>query len=262
MDLPAQIRSALHSQGLPPPSVAWIRTAMPNRNPLPPLPALVATVKTRFLAADLTNRALFDSSSPAFPPNSSNPEVREVKLTWDIPVQVLDIENLSKSKWEQVEELEAIARGEQTRGREIIRLPTGDEEDELGVDGQPTQSAVNGAERPGLQSRGGSAASVAAAAASAASKTSTHRLVLQDRKGQKLYGLELKRIDKIGIGTLNIGEKIMLKRGAILARGTLLLDPGTCTILGGKVEAWQKDWVEGRLARLREAVGADGPNAR
>ncbi|KAI0534197.1 RecQ mediated genome instability protein Rmi1 [Xylaria digitata] len=259
MDWPAQIRSGLQSQGLPPPSIAWIQTAMPNRTPLPPLPALIATVKTRFLAADLTNPALFDSPSPAFPSNASNPEIKEVKLTWDIPVQVLDIENLSKSKWEQVEELEAIARGEQTRGREVIRLPTGNEEDEFAVDSQPTQS-INGAERPGFQGRGGSAAS--ANTANAATKTSTHRLVLQDCKGQKVYGLELKRIDKISIGSLSIGEKIILKRGAILARGTLLLDAMTCTILGGKVEAWQKDWVEGRLARLREAVGADNRNAR
>ncbi|KAI3325691.1 hypothetical protein HD806DRAFT_521208 [Xylariaceae sp. AK1471] len=258
MDLPAQIRSGLQNQGLPPPSLAWIHTAMPSRNPLPPVPALVATVKTRLLAADLTTPALFDSPSPAFPPNSSSPEVREVKLTRDTPVQVLDIENLSKSKWEQVEELEAIARGEQTRGREIIRLPTGNEEDEYAVDGQTIQSTANGAERPGLQGRGGLAAS--ANTTNTVSKASTHRLVLQDCKGQKLYGLELKRIDRIGIGTLNIGEKIILKRGTIVARGTLLLEPTTCTILGGKIEAWQKAWVEGRLARLREDVGADGRN--
>ncbi|KAI1166065.1 hypothetical protein F5B18DRAFT_119718 [Nemania serpens] len=264
MDLPAQIRSGLQNQGLPPPSVAWIRTAMPNRNPLPPLPALLATVKTRFLAADLTNPVLFDAPSPAFPPNSSNPEVREMKLTWDIPVQVLDIENLSTSKWNQVEEIEAIVRGEQTRGRKIIRLPTADEEGELAVDDQGTQATMNGVERPGAQGRGGSVASPAAVAALAVSKastSSTHRLVLQDCKGQKLYGLELKRIDRIGIGTLNIGEKILLKRGAVLARGTLLLEPASCTILGGKIEAWQKEWVESRLARLREAVGADSRNA-
>lgn len=229
---------------------------MPNRNPLPPLPALIATVKTRFLAADLTNPALFDSPSPAFPPNASNLEVKEFKLPRDTPVQVLDIENLSKSKWEQVEELEAISRGEQTRGREIIRLPTGNDEDEFSVDGQATQSMANGAERPVLRS--GPAAS--ANLANAAPKNSTHRLVLQDCKGQRLYGLELRRTDRIGIGTLNIGEKMMLKRGTILARGTLLLDPATCAILGGKIEAWQKDWVEGRLARLREAAGADSPN--
>ncbi|KAI1744914.1 hypothetical protein F4680DRAFT_403681 [Xylaria scruposa] len=259
MDLPAQIRSGLQNQGLPRPSISWIKTAMPNRNPLPPLPALIATVKTRFLAADLTHPALFDSPSPAFPPNASNPEVKEVKLTWDIPVQVLDIENLSRSKWDQVEELEAIARGEQTKGRKVIRLPTGDEEDEFAVDGQTTQQTANSTDRPGMQGRG---PAPSATVATAATKTSTHRLVLQDCKGQKLYGLELKRIDKIGIGTLNIGEKIILKRGAILARGTLLLDPTTCVILGGKIEAWQKEWVEGRLARLREAVGADNRNTR
>lgn len=261
MDLPSQIRSGLQNQGIPPPSLSWIRTAMPNRNPLPPLPALIATVKTRLLVADLTNPVLFDLPPPAFPPNSSNLDVKEIQLPRDILVQVLDIENLTKSKWEQVEELEAIARGEQTRGREIIRLPTGNEEDDDAVDGQATQFPVNGSDRSGLQGRGGPAAAAGNANTStAASKSSTHRLVLQDCKGQKLYGLELKRIDKIGIGTLNIGEKFILKRGAIIARGTLLLEPTTCTILGGKVEAWQKSWVEGRLDRLRKDVGADSRN--
>ncbi|GAW26615.1 putative mediated genome instability protein rmi1 [Rosellinia necatrix] len=259
MDLPEQIRSGFQSQGLPLPSVAWIQTAMPNRSPLPPLPALIATVKTRFLAADLTNPALFDSPSPAFPPNSGSPEVKEVKLVYDVPVQVLDIENLSKSKWEQAEELEAIARGEQSKGRQIIRLPTGDEADEFSVDGQPAQSTASAVDRPGLR---GNAAAPSGAAANVASKAATHRLLLQDCRGQQRYGLELKRIDKIGIGTLNIGEKIILKKGAILARGTVLLDPTTCTIIGGKVEMWQKDWVEGRLARLREALGAGSRNAR
>ncbi|KAI1819916.1 hypothetical protein F4861DRAFT_97961 [Xylaria intraflava] len=260
MDLTAQISSGLRSQGLPPPSSAWIRAALPNRNPLPPLQALVATVKTRFLATDLTNPALFSSPPPAFPPNLSSPEVQEVKLNNDVLVQVLDIDNLSKSKWDQVEELETIARGEQTRGREIIRLTTGNEDEEDGVDGQATQAADNNAERLGPQGRGGSAAS--ANTANAATKSSTHRLVLQDCKGQKVHGLELKRIDRIGTGTLNIGEKIILKRGTTVARGALLLEPTTCTILGGKVEAWQKFWVESRLSRLREAVGADNRNPR
>jgi RecQ-mediated genome instability protein 1 len=225
---------------------------------LPPLPALIATVKTRLLAADFTTPALFDLPSPAFPPNSSNPEVKETKLIRDIPVQVLDIENLSKSKWEQVEELEAIARGEQTRGREIIRLPTSNEEDEYAVDGLATPYTANGSERPGLQGRGGLTTSTNTN--NTVSKASTHRLVLQDCKGQKLYGLELNRIDRISIGSLNIGEKIILRRGTMVARGTLLLEPATCTILGGKVEAWQKSWVEGRLARLREDLVADSHN--
>ncbi|KAI0836011.1 hypothetical protein F5Y06DRAFT_275007 [Hypoxylon sp. FL0890] len=246
-DLAAQIRASLQSQGLPTPSLAWIQSAMPNRNPLPPLPALVATIKTRLLAADLTKPALLELPAPSFPPNLGNPEVQERELDRDIPVQVLDIDNLSKSKWEQVEELEAIARGEQTRGREIIRLPTGNDEEDDGVvsESTPATTGRNAAINANI------------ANAAATSKYATHRLVLQDCKGQKIHGLELRRIERIGIGTLNIGEKMMLKSGTKVARGVVLLEPTTCVILGGKVEAWQKTWVDGRLARLKEAVGAD-----
>ncbi|KAI0397594.1 hypothetical protein F5Y17DRAFT_454991 [Xylariaceae sp. FL0594] len=252
MDVPAQIRLGFQNQGLPLPSLTWIKSALPNRNPLPPLPALTATVRARFLAADLQTSGLFDSPPPAFPPNLSNVREKEVRLARDVPVQVLDIENLSKSKWEQVEELEAIARGEQTRGREVIRLPTASEEGEDAVDGQPVPSNGTAFERSG---RGGPTAP--ANSTNASSKTSTHRLILQDCKGQKIYGLELVRMSKIDIGTLNIGEKILLKRGTIVARGTILLEPTNCVILGGKVESWHKAWVENRLMRLREAVGAD-----
>ena len=89
------------------------------------------------------------------------------------------------------------------------------------------------------------------------SRNATHRLVLQDAGGQKVFALELRRVDRIGIGTTNIGEKILLKKGTVLARGTVMLDPATCTILGGKIDVWQRAWVEGRLARLRAATVVD-----
>ncbi|KAI1332455.1 hypothetical protein F5Y16DRAFT_178277 [Xylariaceae sp. FL0255] len=245
MDVNAQIRTGLQNQGLPPPSLAWIQTALPSRSPLPPLPALVATVKTRLLAADLTNPVIFDSQTSSFPPNLSNPTVKEVTLPRDTLVQVLDIDNLTKSKWEQVEELEAISRGEQTKGREIIRLPTANEEEEEDPSYNQTQPIASSTAKNSLVTT------------NSAPRSSTHRLVLQDCKGQKVYGLELKRIDKIGIGTLNIGEKLLVKRGAVVARGTVLLEPANCTVMGGKVEAWQKAWFENRLTRLRIVVGAD-----
>ncbi|KAI1804464.1 hypothetical protein F4811DRAFT_520014 [Daldinia bambusicola] len=250
-ELQAQIRATLQTQGLPVPSLTWIQSALPNRNPLPPLPVLVATIKARLLAADLTTPGLFDSPSPALPSNLGNPEVKEAKLSRDFPVQVLDIENLSKSKWDQVEELEAIARGEQTRGREIIRLPTGggNEDDEDG--GSAVGQSVSGATGRNAAGNANTANSAAAA------RNATHRLVLQDCKGQKVHGLELKRIDRIGIGSLNIGEKMILKRGTTVARGVVLLEPATCAVLGGKVDAWHRAWTEGRLARLKESVSAD-----
>lgn len=88
-------------------------------------------------------------------------------------------------------------------------------------------------------------------------RNATHRLVLQDFKGTKIYALELRRVDKIGIGSTTIGEKIVLKKGTVVARGTVLLEPDKCVMLGGKVDAWQKAWIEGRMARLKEAVEAE-----
>lgn len=244
MDLAVQIRSGLQRQGLPTPTLEWVQSVLPNRNPMPPLQALIATVKARMMVADITNGTVLEVSAPALPPNLSNMEVVETKLGRDVLVQVLDIDNLTKSKWEQVEELEAIARGEQTRGREMIRLPAaGDDDDEVSYSSASTQALSSA---PG-GTRG-------ANGASATPKNSTHRLVLQDCKGQKVHGLELHRIERIGIGTMNIGEKILLKKGATVARGMVLLEPNNCTILGGKVEAWQKAWIDSRLARLKEAI--------
>lgn len=248
MDLPSQVRSNLQGQGLPPPTLAWIQSVLPNRDRMPPLPALAATAKARLMATDITTAGVLDASAAILPPNITNQEAKETRLTRDILVQVLDIDNLSKSKWEQVEELEAIARGEQTRGREIIRLPAAGEEDDEGAYGS---TAATQAISTGPNLRGGPPGS------GAVPKNSTHRLVLQDCRGQKVYGLELKRIERIGVGVMNIGEKILLRKGAVVARGIVMLDPTLCTILGGKVEAWQKAWIDGRLARLREAVGAD-----
>jgi RecQ-mediated genome instability protein 1 len=209
------------------------------------MPAITATVKARLMAADIASSSVFDTTATSFPANITNPQTKEVRLQGDVLVQVLDIENLSRSKWEQVEELEAVARGEQTRGREIIRLPTGDQQDEeSGTGMEATQPLPSG--RPS----GGQASA-------AAPRNSTHRVVLQDHKGTIVYGLELVRIEKIGIGTMNIGEKILLKKGAVVARGVVLLEPSTCAILGGKIEAWQKAWKDGQLVRLKESIASE-----
>ncbi|KAI0475351.1 hypothetical protein GGR56DRAFT_675491 [Xylariaceae sp. FL0804] len=275
MDLTAQIRSALQSQGLPVPSAAWVQGALPTRTPLPPLPALVATVRARLLAADLTAPSLgfaleLDdprAGAPAvLPPRLADPQVREARLARDVPVQVLDVEDLSRSRWEQVEELEAVARGERTRGREMVRLlPVGhrgddgdSDDDDDDYDGNPATSTITtqppsvGGQRPGQPPT-----------SSAAGAATTHRLVLQDCRGQRVHGLELRRVDRVGVGSLHVGEKLLLRRGAVVARGVVLLEPQTCTVLGGRVEAWQRAWSDGRLERLRAAAvgGAAGADA-
>lgn len=95
------------------------------------------------------------------------------------------------------------------------------------------------------------------AAAGSGNDRATHRLVLQDARGQKIYGLELKKVDRIGIGKTNIGEKMLVKSGAAVSRGVIMLEPQKCVVLGGKVDVWHKAWVEGRIARLKAATAAD-----
>ncbi|PNP56533.1 hypothetical protein THARTR1_03229 [Trichoderma harzianum] len=240
MDLIPQLRRAILAQSLPPPSQTLL-TTLTSRSPPPPIPSLLATAKARLLASDLTNTSgtVVDSSMPVFPPNVDSATVQESTIPQNTHVQVLDIENLSLSRWEQVEELEAIERGERTRGRQVIRVT--DEEN-----GEADGSSSAG-QTQASRAAGGTAASGGANA--------VHRLVLQDGRGKKVFAVELKRISGIGIGKTHIGEKILLRAGAVVARGTVLLTPETCTLLGGKIDAWHEAWMEGRLARLRESVG-------
>lgn len=241
-----QLCITVSTQGFPKPTESWAISLIQSRNPPPPFPALVATAKSRLLASDWTTAGLLDRSNLGFPANIANPNIPEVILLHDIFAQVLDIENLSKSRWEQVEELEAIERGEQTRGREVIRLPTSNED---GGNGDDTGSTSTTQAIGATQTRSNQTAT-------SATKNYTHRLVLQDCSGQEVYGIELRRSERIGIGTTSIGEKVLVKAGTIVTRGVLWLEPAKCQFLGGKVEVWQKDWLEKRLARLREAANS------
>ncbi|KAK4032907.1 hypothetical protein C8A01DRAFT_20083 [Parachaetomium inaequale] len=255
MDIPHQLHTSLSTTTTPLPSLPWLTSLTTSRHPPPPLASLLATARTRLLCSDLTTPNLLDpqyAATHTLPPHlqQTHAATRETKLAQDVVVQVLDIEDISRSTWEQVEELEAVARGEGTRGREVVRLPTstnngnGAGEDGEGGVGEGTQDPGQGQAQQ-QQSGGGS------------SKNSTHKLVVQDCKGQKVHAIELKRVERLAVGKTFIGEKILLRAGTVVARGAVLLDPALCVVLGGKVEAWHRAWVDGRLARLREAAGAE-----
>jgi len=164
--------------------------------------------------------------------------VKERVLGHDIPVQVIDVEDIGRSKWDQVEQLEAERKGELMKGREVIRV-------------LPTPDAENG-----------STASTQAIGTPAGSNAWVSRgpfkVLLQDMKGQKVYGFELKRVEKLGYPPgMSLGCKVMLKKGCKVARGMVLLEPSCVVVLGGKIEALDKAWREGREERLREAVTKD-----
>lgn len=130
---------------------------------------------------------------------------------------------MSRSRWEQIEAIEALERGEGTKGREIIRVPPPEED----AEGSAT-----------LNKSGG-----------------PHKVLLQDTQGTKAYGIELKGVEGLGLG-MSIGCKMVLKN-VILARGVLLLEPSTTTILGGKIEALHKAWKNDRKAELKAAIEAN-----
>ena len=143
-------------------------------------------------------------------------------------MQVLAVEDMSKSRWEQIEAIEALERGEGTKGREIIRVAAAEDE---------------GGAEAAVQTGGG-----------------PHKLLLQDAAGRRVYGIELKGLEGVGLG-MSIGCKVVLKN-VLVARGVVLLEPATVTVLGGKIEELHKVWKEGRKAELKAAIEANEHEAR
>ena len=129
---------------------------------------------------------------------------------------------MSKSRWEQIEAIEALERGEGTKGREIIRVAPADENEHNDEN----------------RNRGGG----------------PHKLLLQDAKGDRIFGIELRNVEGVGLG-MSIGAKLVL-RSATVARGVVLLEPATTTMLGGKIEELHKAWNENRKTDLRAAIEA------
>ena len=153
-----------------------------------------------------------------------------------VVVQLLGIEDMGKSRWEQVEAIEALERGEGTKGREIIRVAA------------TTTTATEGDDDDGsgaVVGKGGGG---------------PHKLLLQDARGTGVYGIELRDIKGVGLG-MSIGCKMVLKNVPV-ARGVLLMEPANTTILGGKIEALHRAWKENRKAELKAAIEANERTAR
>ena len=155
-----------------------------------------------------------------------DPNVRERRLRGPVAVQVLGVEDMGRSRWEQVEAMEAVERGEGTKGREIIRVAPGETGDD-----------------------GGERKTVGAA-------VGPHKLLVQDARGMRVYAIELVRVAGVGVG-MSIGCKIVL-RDVVVARGVVLLEPMSTSLLGGKIEGLHRAWRENRKAELKAAIRGAG----
>lgn len=223
-ELAIALTNYLASKDLPP-KQEWMQTFIPTVRSTTPILALQKTALFRLLSADITT-AVKSSPSTTFSPGIADPGIKDQRLPGPVVVQVLDVEDIGRSRWSQVEALEAQERGETTKGREVVRvLP------EEGTAGPDAPQA------PGGQSK----------------SAGPHKLLLQDAKGTKAYALELKNVQGLDVG-MSIGTKLVL-RDVSVARGVVMLEPRCVEVLGGKVDAWDRKWREERKKVLKEKAG-------
>ncbi|KAI4161058.1 MAG: hypothetical protein LQ342_005221 [Letrouitia transgressa] len=203
------------------PTEEWLSTFMATQKSTTPVSALVQTALFRLLASDIQTSLTVDVYT-CFPVDLHDPNIKERRLQGPIVVQLLGFEDMSKSRWEQIEAIEALERGEGTKGREIIRVTATEEDNESG-------SATSKGAGP-------------------------HKLLLQDAQGTRAYAIELQAVQGVGVA-INIGCKFVLKNITI-ARGVFLLTPASTTMLGGKIEALHETWKTNRKAELKVAIEA------
>ncbi|EPS26931.1 hypothetical protein POX_g08771 [Penicillium oxalicum] len=223
-------------------SLTWLNSFLASSPRNVPVSALSKTALFRVLASDIRESLATDATS-AFPVDISDPAVQERRLMSSTPVQVLDIEDIGSSLWSQVEAIERVERGEAIRGREIIRTVNVEGAGEERENGSTTSTTT-----AGNSSNIGS------------SGYGPHRLILQDVNGTKVAAIEVQRIEGISLEKLPIGAKLLLCNVDV-ARGMILLDPRSCTILGGKIDSLDKPWREGRKARLLQRIDSMGNNS-
>ncbi|KAH7369704.1 hypothetical protein BKA65DRAFT_486831 [Rhexocercosporidium sp. MPI-PUGE-AT-0058] len=248
----ASLIHSLTSLSLPTPTPLFLQPilspATSSSNRPTPLAVLTATAKHRLLSASITSTpstpSILAPSTPAFPANITAVRVRERVLAEDVFVQVVDIEDLGRSKWEQIEGLEAERKGETTKGREVIRVVPVEEEPSSAGTQFPTQGQANN------QSQGQTG--------DKASK-GPFKLLMQDWKGVMVWGFEVRKVEKVGLPpVMGIGCKMLLRRGTKVARGMVLLEPGGVVVFGGKIDSEDKAWRAGREERLRREVEERG----
>ncbi|KAF1987619.1 hypothetical protein K402DRAFT_330308 [Aulographum hederae CBS 113979] len=242
-ELLSTLQTALRTAHLPP-TTTWLKTFLTSTRPSTPLPALIKTATFRLLTSDIT-QTLSAPSSHLFPKDlhgsAAAPASRILK--GPITVMVLDIQDVGKSQWSQIEDLEAQARGESKKGHEMIRVP---------VELATTSTSTNPNPNPNPSSTSTAAVTTTGAGAATAS-SGPFKLHLTDAACTQTYAFTLSPVQGIS-AAMPIGTKMLIQNVEV-PRGVLMLEERNCKVLGGKVEEMEKAWRAGRLGRLKAAVG-------
>lgn len=146
----------------------------------------------------------------------------------------MDVIDITQSNVEALDALDMAGRGERASGRrgEVIRVVADD-------DGTGVGDAAAERERR---------------------KNAMHKLLLEDAAGRRVWAVEMERVEGVMVG-MGIGGKVWIGWGEI-ARGVLLLKRDAVKVLGGKVEALDTKWREGRrealVRRIQESAAEGG----
>lgn len=287
--LAALSQSLLQRHSLPA-SRAWLHNFLNStRQPYPPLAALTSTAAFRILNSDIST-SIATPASPAptaniqaelLPQDISDVNIKERHLSQGgshgIIVQVLDIQDIGSSQMSQLETIERIERGEAVKGREVVRVvpimdADNNEGNDLGDDDAVPATTVETARGGGGRGSTTNARNSTATPSNPPSSNGPHKLTLVDAAGTKCFAFELVRVPRIAISfnppnapgqniptsseeSLPIGAKLLFKPGTLVRRGVIMLEPTKTVVLGGKVEAWDRAWREGRKKKLMETLG-------
>ncbi|KAL2431192.1 hypothetical protein ABEF95_001439 [Exophiala dermatitidis] len=261
-----QLSSLLQARHHLPVHPLWLSEFLSTRGPNPPpLPALLSTAHFRILTTDITTSLRPTNSAEILPADISDVTVKERRLAGLVIVQVLDIIDVGSSKWSQVEAIERVERGEEVRGREVIRTVDAEEGNDDGISAATATTTTAATNRP---------------TATSSLSSGPHKLLLQDAKGTKVLAFEVGKVPGVGVSTpasasvsaqqqpgsnrlmvedpgMSIGCKIHLKPGTVIRRGMVMLKPEDCVVLGGKVDAWDRKWKEERKKNLTMLVNRE-----
>jgi len=276
--LHAQLSAILQARHNLAVNATWLNDFLQSRgtNP-PPLAVLASTAHFRILASDITATLSPTGAADVFPAGVADVNVKEHLLGGTVITQVLDVLDVGSSKWSQVEAIERVERGEEVRGREVIRTVDVMDGDNNAPAADPASAASAGARL----STSNSTSNSNSATTSSKLSLGPHKLLLQDVAGTKVLAFELVKVPKIGLSVaasvpvpqnqgfagaaaaavpasddpgMFIGCKLLLKPGTVVRRGMVMLTPGNCVSLGGKVEAWDRKWKEQRKERLAALI--------
>jgi RecQ-mediated genome instability protein 1 len=228
---------------LSPTYVASVLNAI-HPNPTSCTPTVLTAVQNAFLQSALQQSAAPPSCLPIGLPAKHN-----ITLPGPALVQVIHVQDIGLSRIAQLEALEKWANERGPRGLRVIDIPNEEDGEENGTANGDNEELSMG--------------------------KSMCKVLLEDGKGDRVYGMEIKPIDEIKVG-MPLGTKVffiwheltqVLLTNVPVLRGVLQLRPTNTTILGGKIEAlnqgyfpdrWKQE-LEAELAEIKRSQQAQPP---